>query len=333
MQSRIILGTMIPSRKVLTRIVLLVAFVCIWLPGSPPRAQQRANSVFEPTAKNPLYESGRGPLILIDEGHDNFHTRSGRYKPFAQVLEADGYQVAAHSGQVTAESLSASGVLVISNALHKQNVGNWVLPTPSAFTPEEIGTILRFVESGGGLLLIADHMPFPGAAAELAAEFGVTLKNGFAFALDTSGQQISPAVFRRPELQNNGRSQGLIVDHPITRGRNESENINQVASFTGCAFRLKGNAKSLLDFKGNTVMYLPRVAWEFDDGINAIEVAGWSQAAAIEQGKGRVVIFGEAAMLTSQIGGNGTDLGFKATEARDNEQMLLNVLHWLSLAL
>ena len=303
------------------------------VPGSPARAQQRANTAFEPTAKNPQYESGAGPLILIDEGHDNYHTSSGRYQAFAQVLEADGYQVAAHSGQVTAESLSASSVLVISNALHEQNVGNWALPTPSAFTPQEIGAIVSFVESGGGLLLIADHMPFPGAVAELAAEFGVTLKNGFAFALNTSGQQINPAVFRRPERQNGGRSQGRIGDHPITRGRNESETINQVASFTGCAFRLKGNAESLLVFRGNTVMYLPRVAWEFDDGINAIEVAGWSQAAAIEQGNGRVVLFGEAAMLTSQIGGNGAALGFTATQARDNEQLLLNVLHWLSFAL
>jgi hypothetical protein len=106
-----------------------------------------------------------------------------------------------------------------------------------------------------------------------------------------------------------------------------------VASFTGCAFRLKGNAASLLDFRGNTVMYLPRVAWEFGDGIDAIEVSGWSQAAAIERGKGRVVLFGEAAMLTSQIGGNGTAIGFTAMESRDNEQLLLNVLHWLSFAL
>ena len=324
---------MIPLRQILTRIVLFVAFAGILVSGSPARAQQQANTAFEPTAKSPQYESGAGPLILIDEGHDNYHTSSGRYQAFAQVLEADGYQVAAHSGQVTAESLSVSNVFVISNALHEQNVGNWALPTPSAFTSQEIGVIVNFVESGGGLLLIADHMPFPGAVAELAAEFGVTLKNGFAFALNTSGQQINPAVFRRPERQNGGRSQGRIGDHPITRGRNESETINQVASFTGCAFRLKGNAESLLDFRGNTVMYLPRVAWEFDDGINAIEVAGWSQAAAIEQGKGRVVLFGEAAMLTSQIGGNGTALGFAAKQAQDNEQLLLNVLHWLSFAL
>ena len=133
------------------------------------------------------------------------------------MLEADGYRVDRHVAGISDESLSAADVLVISNALHETNVNNWELPTSSAFTAEEVQVIVSFVEAGGGLLLIADHMPFPGAAEDLAAEFDVTLRNGFAFSLDASEQTIHPDIFRRREFRASGRSQGRVNDHPILK--------------------------------------------------------------------------------------------------------------------
>ena len=65
-----------------------------------------------------------------------------------------------------------------------------------------------------------------------------------------------------------------------------------------------------------------------------ISINGWSQGAILEAGKGRVAVFGEASMFTSQIdistgkvGGYG---GLIAHGAEQNEQFLLNVMHWLS---
>ena len=34
-----------------------------------------------------------GPRVVIDESHRNFHTASGRYRPFAQLIGNDGYRV------------------------------------------------------------------------------------------------------------------------------------------------------------------------------------------------------------------------------------------------
>ena len=32
-------------------------------------------------------------MVAIDEAHSNFHTASGQYKPFTDLLTADGYRV------------------------------------------------------------------------------------------------------------------------------------------------------------------------------------------------------------------------------------------------
>ena len=33
------------------------------------------------------------PRVLFDEAHHNFHTAGGRYKPFADLMTSDGYEV------------------------------------------------------------------------------------------------------------------------------------------------------------------------------------------------------------------------------------------------
>jgi hypothetical protein len=51
-------------------------------------------------------------------------------------------------------------------------------------------------------------------------------------------------------------------------------------------------------------------------------------------GKGRVAIFGEAAMFSAQLGGpQKLPMGMNAPVAKQNPQFLLNVMHWLSVLL
>ena len=80
----------------------------------------------------------------------------------------------------------------------------------------------------------------------------------------------------------------------------------------------------------STVLLSPRRAWSFEAETPRLDVAGWLQGAALERGKGRVVVFGEAAMFSSQRTGNGGKMGMTSPEARDNEQLVLNILRWLS---
>ncbi len=54
----------------------------------PLVSQQVADSTFNPVIPEPEYLHGKGPVVLIDEGHNNFHTAGGRYMPFARLPRA-----------------------------------------------------------------------------------------------------------------------------------------------------------------------------------------------------------------------------------------------------
>src|SRR5262249_3903495 len=70
---------------------------------------------------------------------------------------------------------------------------------------------------------------------------------------------------------------------------------------------------------------------------HATPAAGRAQAVALTYGKGRVVVLGEAAMLTAQIfkedDGSTSDKFGMNRPGNDDRQFALNVLHWLSSAL
>ena len=77
---------------------------------------QVADTAFRPPIEKPAYPPGQGPTVLIDEAHANFHTASGRYLPFAELLRRDGYVVKPSATQIAATTLRAARVLVIANA-------------------------------------------------------------------------------------------------------------------------------------------------------------------------------------------------------------------------
>jgi 2-polyprenyl-6-methoxyphenol hydroxylase-like FAD-dependent oxidoreductase len=60
-----------------------------------------------------------------------------------------------------------------------------------------------------------------------------------------------------------------------------------------------------------------------------VSAAGRAQGIALQFGKGRIVVLGEAAMLTAQIAGKGFPFGMN-TPGVDNRQLALNIMHWLS---
>jgi len=142
--------------------------------------QQVADTAFRLDVAAAAFSTGQGPRVAIDGAHFNFHTVDERYAPFAELLRRDGFVVTGLEEKFDRSTLSAVDVLVIANALNERNVEEWSLPTPSAFTPEEIEAVSGWVNDGGALLLIADHMPFGGAAADVASAFGFSFTNGYA---------------------------------------------------------------------------------------------------------------------------------------------------------
>ena len=281
-------------------------------------AQQVADTGYQPEIPNPEYAAAEGPVVFIDEGHHNFHTKNGRYKSFSDLLERDGYRVKEYKGAFIREHLAQGKILVISNALNEVNVEDWSLPNPSAFAKEEIETVRSWVSEGGSLFLIADHMPMAGAAGDLARAFGFEFTNGFVFDTISRG----PALFNYEDE--------TLIPGPITKGREESESVSQIATFTGQAFRIPEDASPILVFDDRYTNFLPEVAWEFDGTTERYNVEGMCQGAYLKFGKGRVVAFGEAAMFSAQLAGpEKRKMGMNNPVAPENYQLLLNIVHWL----
>jgi hypothetical protein len=294
------------------RITFLLLVFC-----STAFAQQVADEQFDPPIPHPAYAPGKGLVVAIDEAHTNFHTLSGRFQAFAKLLAKDGYRLQANTQSFTASSLKPVNILVISNALHPANAQDWKLPTPSAFTTEEIAALKAWIEGGGRLLLIADHMPMAGAAQDLGKALGIEFSNGFAVEDGVQG----PMFFRTSDRS--------LRDHAILRGRSQPEAVSEVATFTGSAFRGE-KLEPVFVFRKVTSLE-PEVAWQFNEQTKKVPVEGWYQGATRRLGKGRIAVFGEAAMFTAQLAGpNKMPVGMNSPEAKQNPQFVLNVVHWLS---
>jgi len=285
-------------------------------------SQQVADTTYNPKINNPAYDLGKGSVILIDEGHYNLNTKSGRYQSFSNLLERDGYNVISYKSVFTESELSQGKILVISNALN-ENVEDWVIPNPSAFTKSEIDVIKHWVHEGGNLFLIADHMPIADASKDLAYAFGFEFTNGFVFDSRTEWSvSRKPAIFNLKNI--------TLIESIITKGRDSTETIRQVASFTGQGFKIPVDATPVLIFDENYINLIPDTSWVFDENTPRMNVDGWSQGAYKKYGKGKIVAFGEAAMFTAQLAGpNRIKAGMNSDVAPENYQLLLNIIHWL----
>lgn len=325
---------MASSRQSLVAAMATLALSAIAISGialpSLAGAQQVPDSAFRPPVPRPAFATGRGPALCLDEAHHNFHTLDNRFFAFGELARRDGFRVSPSRAPFSSESLRSCRVLVISNA--EGSNGEWntyPTPTPSAFTTQEIAAVRAWVEQGHALLLIADHMPLAGAASQLAAAFGVSFTDGFAVKRFTSeaGRDSSfatPTLFRDTD--------GTLAAHPIVRGRDSTERVTQVRSFTGQAFRAPArDVAPVMVLPSDFVSLEPRYAWQFSPATPARAVGGWLQGATRRVGRGRVAFFGEAAMFSAQLGGpKRNPMGMNAPMAEQNPQFVLNVLHWLT---
>jgi hypothetical protein len=281
----------------------------------PQTGGQMADPNFDAKVDKPTYKKN-GPKVLFDEAHNNFHTAAGRYKPFADLIINDGYQVVSNKQKFSGDVLKGYRILVISNALGAALMSDPNASNP-AFTEDESDAVRDWVRNGGSLLLIADHAPMGSANQILAARFQVDMSKMY-----TADPQNSDAGSSSFIVYT--RVSGTLADHPVTRGRNESERVNKVIAFTGQS--LKGPADSF------AFMRLADTAIDTMPGPNAnrVPAAGRAQGIAINVGKGRVIVLGEAGMLSAQVvGAQQMKFGMNRSGI-DNRQLALNIMHWLS---
>jgi len=288
-------------------------------PASLGCSQQVPDTTFSPTIASPDYAPGRGPVVLIDGGHTNFHTMGGRFGAFARLAARDGYVVRPHGGRFTRAGLDSVRILVIANALDPRNREDWHVPIWPAFDSSEVAAVEQWVAAGGSLLLVADHMPFGGAAAGLAAAFGIQMTNGFA----NDRNQQSTFTVRRAD--------GRLKAHGITNGRGPGERVDSITVFTGQAFGATAKVDTLIAMGPGSFLLLPKEAWVFTRDTPRENAEGRMVGAALTHGHGRVVVLGEAAMLTAQLAGpKRIPMGMNAPQAVDHPRFVLNILRWLA---
>lgn len=292
-------------------------------------AQQVPDRDYRPAIPAPAHVEGTGPTVCLDEAHHNFHTLDNRFWAFGELLRRDGYVVRPLRARFGRESLASCAILVISNAQPNDDEWNtYPFPTPPAFTTDEVRATHGWVQAGGRLLLIADHMPLAGAAASLAAAFGVTFTDGFAvegFGTDS----LRGAAFAKPTIFRT--EDRTLRAHPIVSGRNASESVTSVRSFTGQAFRAPATAEPILVLPQTFVSLMPEKAWQFGPETRQVPVGGWLQGAVMRLGSGRAAFFGEAAMFSAQVAGpERRPMGMNAPGAEQNHRFVLNVVRWLA---
>lgn len=270
------------------------------------------------------------PIVLFDRGHNNYlYDESDQI--FDQFLRRHGFIVSYHRARINEDTLEGVDVFHTSNALAPENVDNWSLPTPSAFTPDEIEVLVDWVRNGGSLLLAIEHMPFGGSYDELATALGVEVSNGFAvhglLLHDYSPENVSAAgslLF----LRNNES----IADHPEINGQVPYGRIEHLATNAGSAFRLPVKSTSLITLGSDVISLEPEESWVFTDDTPRPSVAGWSQAGVMEIGDGRVAVLGDN-YLTSAPEYLEAPFIEDENEARrgaHNHQFSLNLYRWLA---
>jgi hypothetical protein len=328
-------------RRTLASTLLVVAFL-----ASPVHGGQVEDSTYVPKVAKPAF-SGRPPMVMIDQMHHNYFTMKGLYRSFASLLTQDGMRVFPGVQRFGPALLQICQVLVVADA---SGSAQWNSPEARepAFMASECAVVEKWVKEGGSLLLIVDSPPFASAMKDLVTRFGVDMSMGYT--LDT--HRYDP-LMGNPGCLLFSREKDLIGDHPITRGRDASERINHVVTFTGQSLKGPPGSTGLLVLSpwAADLPFGPDASHRADPEAlrksqmdpdlkekGALPAVGRFHGVAFGYGKGRVVVLGDGAMFSTQkVVGNDARVMEKnflligmSRPDLDNQQLALNILHWLT---
>jgi len=273
---------------------------------------------FDVSVYTPAYLTSR-PKVLFDEGHENHHKSNGTYKPFANLIINDGVDLAITDKPASGQILSGFSLYIIVNAKGKSELND-----SPAFTMQECDAVEEWVKEGGSLLLITDHFPFGSAVENLAKKFHVEMQKGIvqdSIYNDKTSKDESQLEFSRKNK--------LLQECELTKG------IDKVISFTGQSIRCEDSCISFLnlsDFAYDMTAKTEVIKDGNDTRVNVSFVnpqsaKGRSQGVALTYGQGRVVVLGEAGMLTAQFNRDHSKFGMNVNA--DNKILALNIMHWL----
>lgn len=302
-------------QKIVNRIFVIWYILVFWTFDGI--AQQVADESFNYPVSMPMYKTGRGPLILFDEAHNNASTLRGAYSAFSKLLVSDGYKVVSSKEKVSFELLKKAKIYVTVNAMY--DMEDWNLPARSTFSQEEINELSNWVAGGGSLFLVTDHMPCGASVNELAGRFGINIMNGFALRRDGL-----PEVF--------SKERKTLISNEITSP--PGKEIDSIMCWGGTGFIVPLNAHVISVLGDDYQIYLPshvsQIRNRLSDTIPYISGRGLVNGAYLKFGKGRIVIFGDGVPFSAQLQGIKSEKrGMNHPCATQNAQFLFNIIHWL----
>jgi hypothetical protein len=222
-----------------------------------------------------IFDEGHGQKFVIEkEGELHLSRLSG-------LLKGKGYNIRINAGQINDAALSRSHVLIISGAFQ-------------SLSPEEVNTILRFVERGGRLCVML-HIPQP--LTGLMSRLKIYASNG---------------VIQEQENTINNTPLDFYITkmakHRITKG------LKNIGVYGAWALMTENNTAQIIARTGPKAWIDLNGDGKFN-GNDARQSFGVIIAGTL--GKGRYVIFGDDAIFQNKF--------------LDQENMLLaeNLADWM----
>ncbi len=292
------------------------------------RSVQESDTSYVPQVTKPIW-AGSGPTVAIDDAHWNSYTAARGYGPFSQLLRADNYTVIESGSAASEDVLANAKVIVIANALGFRGVVRQVGQiarinldglAADAFSDPEVDALDTWVKSGGSLLLAADPSPAGRAVRSLAERFGVRMRDAMVFDREHSEENDPTSIIFTRE----GKT---LAAHPIAGPEWKSDSVERVVTFGGQALEGPMHATQLLMLSG-TAYERKRPAGDDD----RVAVPGLAQALAMYHGRGKVVVLGDADVITSQVrevGSVNDRIGLRWRNS-DNETFARRIMGWLS---
>lgn len=285
------------------------------IPQPPPQGEVIPDTTYDIRVVKPACTTGC-PVIWFDEAHNNYHTASWRYKPLANLYLSDGFHVAKGKTPITKETLEKVNVVIIA--------------APGPMLVDEIKILNEWIKRGGSLLTVTDHGNF--GFDGLLESLGVQTPETEYTEDSLNARVMEDGIAKNPRHIVFSEKNKTLGEHSIINGRNASEKIQVVKTFSGRTIIAPPGSSVLLRLNESAVDYLT-----IETGLRTVETSVAVKCkgervygVAFNFGKGKVVVLSEAAMLTAQIWIDGTPGAGMNVPGSDNKQFALNIMRWLT---
>lgn len=279
----------------------------------------------------PAYPRGGGPVVLIDQTHQNLGTlrrgsEPGLFSPFAELLEADGYTVEALEGGFDRAALDAATILVVAD--------------PHAdFSEAELDDLRDFFNRGSGVLVLIER---PDLVPKLVARLEIDFTERRLIQVPPNCPGALPGC---PSAWNTFRrdDRSLTVARRESNGREHfEESVDSVLAFDSYGLIID---PVLFPRYRNVLTFGPTATYRASspNGSRTVEADGLPFALSLDYGKqdrypyldtGRLFVATNFEMFTALTrprspSGDVEPIGFQIAGAEENVQFVLNVVHEL----